>query len=286
MDPLPPRRLALALACALALLAGCSNHELYSQLSERQANEMIAVLRSAGIDAEKQSREGTFSVLTAASDFPQAVRALSAQGYPREQFDSMGKVFKREGFVSTPLEERARLITRCRRRSPTPSPASTAWSRRASTWWCPSAIRSRQAQAGGRLGVHQAPPRQGLRAAGGADQGAGGQQHRRPAVRPRDGRALPGRGPAAAADAARRPRASRSTSACWRARPPAACSPAAERCCGGAAGVGRPMARPPCLRCRGRGRPPPKCRAPSRTKNCRPRCAARRGNANDRRPAA
>jgi len=38
------------------------------------------------------------------------VRTLNAQGYPRESFDSMGKVFKREGFVSSPLEERARLM--------------------------------------------------------------------------------------------------------------------------------------------------------------------------------
>lgn len=95
---------------AFALLAGCSNQELYSQLSERQANEMVAVLRSAGIDAEKQVQEGHFSVLTASGDFAQAVRVLNAQGYPRETFDSIGKVFKREGFVSSPLEERARLV--------------------------------------------------------------------------------------------------------------------------------------------------------------------------------
>ena len=98
------------LPCALALLAGCSDQELYSQLTERQANEMVAVLRSAGIAAEKQSQEGRFSVLTATRDFPQAVRVLNAQGYPRETFDTMGKVFKREGFVSSPLEERARLV--------------------------------------------------------------------------------------------------------------------------------------------------------------------------------
>ena len=104
------RRLACALGATLTLLAGCSSQELYSQLSERQANEMVAVLRSVGIEAEKRSQEGRFSVLTASGDFPQAVRALSAQGYPREQFDSMGTVFKREGFVSSPLEERARLV--------------------------------------------------------------------------------------------------------------------------------------------------------------------------------
>jgi len=107
----PLSRLAAAALCAATLLLGaCSNQELYTQLSERQANEMVAVLRSVGIDADKTVQEGKFSVTTSHSDFSQAVRTLNAQGYPRENFDSMGKVFKREGFVSSPLEERARLM--------------------------------------------------------------------------------------------------------------------------------------------------------------------------------
>ena len=113
MTTLPAlRRLALAAAgCTLTvLLAACSGQELYSQLTERQANEMVAALRSAGIDAEKQSQEGRFSVLTASKDFSRAVQVLNAQGLPRESFDTMGKVFKREGFVSSPLEEHARLL--------------------------------------------------------------------------------------------------------------------------------------------------------------------------------
>ena len=113
MTTLPTlRRLALAAAaCTLTLLlAACSGQPLYSQLTERQANEMVAALRSAGIDAEKQSQEGRFSVLTASGDFSRAVQVLNAQGLPREAFDTMGKVFKREGFVSSPLEEHARLL--------------------------------------------------------------------------------------------------------------------------------------------------------------------------------
>jgi type III secretion protein J len=98
-----------ALASVL-LLCGCSNQELYSQLSERQANDMVAVLRSAGIEADKHAHDGRFAVTTAARDFPQAVRTLNAQGYPRETFDTIGQVFRREGFVSSPLEERARLV--------------------------------------------------------------------------------------------------------------------------------------------------------------------------------
>ena len=50
------------------------------------------------------------AVLAPRGDFSDAVRVLNAQGYPRESFDSMGQVFKREGFVSSPLEERARLV--------------------------------------------------------------------------------------------------------------------------------------------------------------------------------
>ncbi len=106
------RRLGLAAAAtAVLLLSACAKQELYSNLSERQANEMIAVLKGAGIDSEKQVKEGgQFSIAAANGDFAAAIRTLSAQGYPRESYDSMGKVFKREGFVSTPLEERARLL--------------------------------------------------------------------------------------------------------------------------------------------------------------------------------
>jgi len=105
------RRLGIAAPFALVvLLCACSKQELYSQLSERQANEMIAVLRGAGIEADKEVKEGQFSIATASGDFANAIRTLSAQGYPRETYDSMGKVFKREGFVSSPLEERARLL--------------------------------------------------------------------------------------------------------------------------------------------------------------------------------
>jgi type III secretion protein J len=99
-----------SLIAVTLLLAACSKQELYSQLTERQANEMVAALRSADIDAEKQSQEGRFSVLTASGDFSRAVQVLNAQGLPRETFDTMGKVFKREGFVSSPLEEHARLL--------------------------------------------------------------------------------------------------------------------------------------------------------------------------------
>jgi type III secretion protein J len=99
--------LPLALA---TLLAACGEQTLYAKLDERQANDMVSALRLAGVPAQKAAKEDGFEVLTAESDFARAVQILKAQGLPREDYDSLGKVFKREGFVSTPVEERARLM--------------------------------------------------------------------------------------------------------------------------------------------------------------------------------
>ena len=92
------------------LLSACGDQALYAKLDERQANDMVSALRMAGVSAQKHSREDGFEVVTDETDFARAVQILKAQGLPREDFDSLGKVFKREGFVSTPVEERARLM--------------------------------------------------------------------------------------------------------------------------------------------------------------------------------
>jgi len=106
-----PRIAAPAAATMLLLaLAGCGAQELYAQLDEQQANEMVAVLREAGVEAEKEPREGqAFAVTAPRAEFAHAVTVLHASGYPRDSFDSIGRVFKKDGFVSSPLEERARL---------------------------------------------------------------------------------------------------------------------------------------------------------------------------------
>lgn len=101
------RLLPLALA---ALLAACGEQTLYAKLDERQANDMVSALRLAGVQANKVAKEGGFEVVTAEADFARAVQILKSQGLPREDYDSLGSVFKREGFVSTPVEERARLM--------------------------------------------------------------------------------------------------------------------------------------------------------------------------------
>ncbi|QAY75569.1 type III secretion system inner membrane ring lipoprotein SctJ [Sphingosinicella sp. BN140058] len=107
-----PGRAALPLLLLAAVtLSGCGRQEVYGKLTENAANEMVAVLSQAGIEAGKAKGEKEeWSVTVSQGDFAKAVETLRAQGLPHENFDDLGTVFKKEGFTSTPLEERARLI--------------------------------------------------------------------------------------------------------------------------------------------------------------------------------
>jgi type III secretion protein J len=101
----------LAVPALLLALAGCARQDqLYGALTERQANEMVALLQASGIAAHKEAREGgTYALTTQSEDFGRAMEQLTANGMPRGSFDTVGQIFKKEGFVSSPVEERARL---------------------------------------------------------------------------------------------------------------------------------------------------------------------------------
>lgn len=100
----------VATVLCVLLMCACSAQELYGKLTQQQANEMVAVLRNAGIEADKEAREGgTFAITAPHDSFSRAIEVLRAHGYPRDGHDSLGQVFKKEGFVSSPLEEQARL---------------------------------------------------------------------------------------------------------------------------------------------------------------------------------
>jgi type III secretion protein J len=102
--------LKLLIGLLLCVLAGCKA-ELYTKISEPEANEMVAVLAASGMRSTKLSPEGkTWTVLVEESDIPKALEALRAQGLPRDRTQSLGDIFKKEGLVSTPSEERIRFI--------------------------------------------------------------------------------------------------------------------------------------------------------------------------------
>lgn len=97
---------------ATAILIGLTacRVEVYDGLSQRDANEMTALLLSENIDARRiEEKGGTFGVEVAEKEFAQAVQLISDSGLPRPQFQSMDKIFETDNLVSSPAEERARI---------------------------------------------------------------------------------------------------------------------------------------------------------------------------------
>lgn len=95
----------------ILLQSGCKdNLELHRGLSEQDANAIVAELNNKGIVASKHADKSSYSVSIATSDFPDAVKILQAAGLPSQTYSSMGDLFRKEGLISSPLEERIRYI--------------------------------------------------------------------------------------------------------------------------------------------------------------------------------
>ncbi len=94
----------------IPVLSACKT-ELYVGINQKEGNEMLALLQTEGISADKEAdKDGNVKLLVDKSDISRAVEALRRKGYPREHFSSMYDVFPKDGLISSPLEERARLI--------------------------------------------------------------------------------------------------------------------------------------------------------------------------------
>lgn len=104
-------RVALSAVLALLLAACGSRVELMASMPEAEANEVMAALQNAGIEAQKvPGKEGKVGLTLDAAQVGRAVDLLRAKGLPRERFAGMGEVFRKEGLISSPLEERARYL--------------------------------------------------------------------------------------------------------------------------------------------------------------------------------
>lgn len=102
------QRLAVILLCVV--LSACQV-ELYGGLSQREANEMVAVLARAEISASREETEpGVFRVMVTEGDLAHAVEALDRVGLPSERFQSLGEIFPGDGLIVSPYEQRLRTM--------------------------------------------------------------------------------------------------------------------------------------------------------------------------------
>lgn len=106
------RAAAAALSLTL-LLSACGGSALYSDLEERQANELTAALQEAGINATKakaQVKDAGWQVMVPGSEFSKSVQVAEARGLPSQRRQSLCEIFKKEGFASSATEERGRYL--------------------------------------------------------------------------------------------------------------------------------------------------------------------------------
>lgn len=103
--------LRLCLCCGLLLLAGCKT-ELFTAMNEADCNEVLAVLMASGVAAEKTSPDNgkSWSLRVPDEGIVRSLELLRARGLPRSHFASLGELFKKDGLISTPAEERVRFV--------------------------------------------------------------------------------------------------------------------------------------------------------------------------------
>lgn len=104
-------RLLVILVLLISTVSCGARVELLTEISESEANEALAALLEAGIKAGKlPGKEGMVSLDVEQSQVARAVGIMRAEGLPRERYAKMGEVFRKEGLISSPLEERARYL--------------------------------------------------------------------------------------------------------------------------------------------------------------------------------
>lgn len=98
------------LAITISLCA--CEQDLYSKQTEADVNEMVAALSEAGIIASKRTADSgkTWIVAVDESQIGSAMKALKANGLPQQRYNNLGDIFKKDGLISTPTEERVRFI--------------------------------------------------------------------------------------------------------------------------------------------------------------------------------
>ncbi|WP_081073710.1 type III secretion system inner membrane ring lipoprotein SctJ [Burkholderia territorii] len=102
--------------CGVALIflvgmSGCNKKiELRTGVSESDANEIIAALLDADIPTEKTLAKDGYAVNIDEENISAAVKVLESAGLPHDPHAQMGDIFKKDGMISSPLEERGRYL--------------------------------------------------------------------------------------------------------------------------------------------------------------------------------
>ncbi len=112
------RSLAIKAACLLlavsVLLSACGRIELYQNLQEEDANEILVLLSENGIKATKRKEvrqnETFYAIEVREADMVRARSLLLSHNLPRRKELGLTGVYKEKGLIPTPDEQKARYL--------------------------------------------------------------------------------------------------------------------------------------------------------------------------------
>lgn len=96
-------------------IAACQTFELYGNLSESEANEMLGLLSQNGINAQKEKvveqNVASFKLKVAKSDLVGAIKLVNDNGLPRRKSPGTEKLVGGDrSMIPTPSEDKARIL--------------------------------------------------------------------------------------------------------------------------------------------------------------------------------
>lgn len=106
-----PQWARVAIVLFVGLLLSACKTDLFNNLDQRQANEIAAALIRHGIPAQRiAGKGGQYTVAVDNDRFAESMAIIKEAGLPKQEFQNMGQVFKKDGLVSSPMQERAQMI--------------------------------------------------------------------------------------------------------------------------------------------------------------------------------
>ncbi|WP_082717319.1 MULTISPECIES: type III secretion system inner membrane ring lipoprotein SctJ [Burkholderia] len=106
------RFISFSMLPTMLLLAACHQQELLKNLSEQQANDVVAVLQAHDLAVHKEDLGKTgYAVSVEQADFPTAVDLLRQYNLPSQARMQIAQAFPADALVASPQAEQARLLS-------------------------------------------------------------------------------------------------------------------------------------------------------------------------------
>jgi len=106
--------LSVVLTLFLLVLSACNRVELYGNLGEEDANEILVLLQENAISAKKEKEvrqnEVFYSIVVSSDDVKKARMLLVQNNLPRRRQLGLTGVYKEKGLIPTPDEQKARYL--------------------------------------------------------------------------------------------------------------------------------------------------------------------------------